>query len=234
MITIKFMLFVLAGVAVLAVLVALLNTLYHRLVIQRRARKNEQEMAERERQQREWDSVINKGRERMHRFVETGVDPGRKSQQDIVNKINADMLRDLNIAEATHELWCPKCGSYDKQLRLLNAQAYWNCAACGQNFHVKSSELGRWKDRDIEPSPPLPDSPYVWPVVDPNAYYDPSRLNSDPTPFSFGGGNFGGGGAGDSYSSDSAPDSPSSSDDSGSSYDSGSSDSSSDSFSSND
>lgn len=135
------------------------------------------------------------------------------------------------IQEAPHTMWCPRCGSHKRHLaHAVGGVPYHKCEDCGQRY--KQSPQGRWDRNAVEASPAAPTSEELKALWDSGAM-NPTTFESDVvfTDYSgnqaslrviddigpFGGGDFGGSGAGDSY--DSSGDSDSSSTDSSSSSD---------------
>lgn len=240
-----------AGIAILSVLVAVLNTVYHRLVIGRRTKKLDPYLED-------WQRHQMQGRRMRHgRAPEIkAFDPDMGEQ--IANRANLPRKpyvqserkavftepwsENRPILHVAHSMWCPTCGSKQLDVKQPGEGSIptFKCVSCGQGFCVTQTMPVTTKTNNYGIAGRESASPeiYKWAEPEDSGYSDafrstPPEQNGHRPEVHFGGGDFSGGGAGSSYDSDSSSQGSDSSSDSGS-YDSGSDSGSGDSSSSND
>ena len=150
--------------AAVIIFVALLNTLYHRLVIRRRTKKLDPFLEDWERHQIQ-GRMLRHGRppEAKH-FVlgqsempeQLRTAPVRAKGVQVVGANNYNTQRP--ILYVPHSMWCPTCGGHSLDVRQPGEGSLptYACAGCGQGFCVKAEEPKRW-DRDVIVSTPVND-----------------------------------------------------------------------------
>lgn len=126
--------------------------------------------------------------------------------------------------------YCPRCGADEKTIQPFGVIHCYKCERCGQRYKSKDylqNERKRWDRNAVQASPAAPSADELRDAMDTSGHWPgviimETKENSpgfDPDRTDFGGGDFGGSGAGDSYdsgsdfsSSDSGSDSSSSND----------------------
>ncbi|HWV28264.1 MAG TPA: hypothetical protein VN038_01370 [Dyadobacter sp.] len=141
-------------------------------------------------------------------------------------------LQEPEIQEAPHTLWCPRCNSGKRHLaHAVGGVPHFKCEDCGQRYKQSPTQnqiVNRYDRNAVPTDTPSASSIELHEVLDSGDHWpgvvmqddEPRKGGCNETadePVTFGGGDFGGSGAGDSY--DSSTDSSSSSTDSSSSSD---------------
>ena len=194
-------------------------------------RREEKELGRIVQQQKRWEN-LEKELEKLDdsSAIDMASDPKPWAANPVLSTRREAFGRE-KIIETPNTMWCPECGSEKRYLaHAVGGIPYFKCDNCGQCF--KQAQQVRWDRNAVEASPAAPTSEELKALWDSGAM-NPTTFESDVvfTDYSgnqaslrviddigpFGGGDFGGSGAGDSY--DSSGDSDSSSTDSSSSSD---------------
>lgn len=146
--------------------------------------------------------------------------PNPWTADPIAKTASGETMSQDYIQEAPHTMWCPRCGSHKKYLaHAAGGIPHHKCEDCGQRYrqsHTQNQVVNRYDRNAVPTDTPSPSSSDLeghWPSIVIFEEPEPQRGGWNDTydePVTFGGGDFGGSGAGDSY--DSSSDSDSSSD----------------------
>ena len=191
-----------------------------------RLRRAEKELGRIVQQQKRWENLEKElAKLDNNSAIDMASDPKPWAANPVLST-RRDVAQD-KIQEAPHTMWCPRCGSHKKHLaHAVGGIPHHKCEDCGQRYKQSPTQnqiVNRYDRNAVPTDTPSPSSSDLeghWPGIVVFEEPEPQRGGWNDThdePVTFGGGDFGGSGAGDSY--DSTADSGSSSTDTSSSSD---------------